>query len=59
MNALEIKPDEFTVGFRGNGDLIMWGSIPADKALDEATERIRNELAATIAGKEAYEAKKN
>ena len=58
MNALDIKTDEFTVGFRGNGDFILWGSVPADKSLDEATGRIRDELAAAMAGRDAYEAKK-
>ena len=57
MQALDIKPNEFTVGFRGN-DLILWGSIPGDKTLDEATGTVRNQLAAAMAGKEAYEAKK-
>ena len=58
MNGLDIKPNEFAVGFRESGDLMLWGSIPAEKTLDEATGRIRDELAAAMAGKEAYEAKK-
>ena len=58
MNALEIRPDEFTVGFNGSGDIILWGSIPAGKTLEEATERIRDEIAAAMAGRKAYEASK-
>ena len=58
LNALEIKPNEFTVGFKGNGDFIFWGSIPSDRTVDEVTGRIRKELDAAMAGKEAYEARK-
>ena len=58
MNVMEIRPNEFTIGFTANGDIFLWGSIPAEKMLEEAADRIREELAAALAGREAYEAKK-
>jgi len=59
MQALDIKKDEFAVGFRDNGDIMLWGSIPSDKTLDEAAARIRDEISAAMAGRSAFnEAKK-
>lgn len=59
MQTLDVKKDEFTVGFRPDGDIMLWGSIPSDKTLDEAAEQIRNEVAAAMAGRSAFNAAKN
>jgi transcriptional regulator with XRE-family HTH domain len=53
MQTLDIKKDEFAVGFRDSGDIMLWGSIPSDKTIGEASERIIKELSAAMAGRDA------
>jgi transcriptional regulator with XRE-family HTH domain len=55
MQTLDIKKDEFAVGFRDSGDIMLWGSIPSDKTIGEASERIIKELSAAMAGRDARE----
>ena len=57
MNELMIKPNEFNVGYRSDGMYLLWGALPYNMTADEIAERIRREVLAAEAGKEAREKK--
>lgn len=57
MNELMIKPNEFNVGYRSDGMYLLWGALPYNMTADEIVERIRREVLAAEAGKEAREKK--
>lgn len=45
MNELTIKPNEFSIGLRSDGQYLLYGALPASMSVDEIIERIRKELA--------------
>lgn len=45
MNELTIKPNEFSIGLRSDGQYLLYGALPTSMSVDEIIERIRKELA--------------
>jgi transcriptional regulator with XRE-family HTH domain len=57
LNALSVEKDKFFIGFRDD-DTVLWGSIPIGKTPEEASERIRQELAIALKMREIGEAER-
>lgn len=57
VHNVAIGSNEAGFGYRANDDnLLFWGAIPATSDIDEVLEKIRFELAAAMAGRDAHRA---
>lgn len=55
MNELSMNPNEFNVGFRSDGQYLLWGALPFSMSVDEILEKIRKELTVAAEMKELRE----
>lgn len=55
MNKLSMNPNEFNVGFRSDGQYLLWGALPFSMSVDEILEKIRKELTVAAEMKELRE----
>ena len=53
MNLMNLRPDTFSFGYRNDGQVLLAGSFAFDMSTDAIMDKIRAEIVAAKAGKEA------
>jgi hypothetical protein len=57
MSTIAIRNDEVFFGYRANDDYLLFtGAVPADTPTDEILEKIKADLNAARAGRDAHRA---